>query len=129
MIGAVLVPAAVGLFSDHAGFLANFNSYGRHLGAAHPVAALVASSNKAGFAHAGFSWSMTLRAVSVFWFIFGFIFSSNYFAGEIRLAKRTHIYLDAGRGAAGWCRSCCSSWFRPSTTSSAMTSALRLGAG
>ena len=96
MIGAVLVPALVGLLSDHAGFLANFNSYGRHLGAAHPVAALVASSNKAGFAHAGFSWSMTLRAVSVFWFIFGFIFSSNYFAGEIRLAKRTHIYSMPG---------------------------------
>ena len=96
MIGAVLVPVVVGLLSDHAGFLANFNSYGRHLGAAHPVAALVASSNKAGFAHAGFSWSMTLRAVSVFWFIFGFIFSSNYFAGEIRLAKRTHIYSMPG---------------------------------
>jgi APA family basic amino acid/polyamine antiporter len=96
MIGAVLVPAVVGLFSDHAGFLTNFNSYGRHLGAAHPVAALVASSNKAGFAHSGFSLSMTLRAVSVFWFIFGFIFSSNYFAGEIRLAKRTHIYSMPG---------------------------------
>jgi basic amino acid/polyamine antiporter, APA family len=96
MIGAVLVPAVVGLFSDHAGFLANFNSYGRHLVPPHPVAALVASSNKAGFAHSGFSLSMTLRAVSVFWFIFGFIFSSNYFAGEIRLAKRTHIYSMPG---------------------------------
>ena len=96
MLGAVLVPVVVGLFQDHAGFLANFNSYGQHLGAAHPIAALVASSNKAGFAHAGFSWSMTLRAVSVFWFIFGFIFSSNYFAGEIRLAKRTHIYSMPG---------------------------------
>ncbi len=96
MIGAVLVPAFVGLFQDHAGFLANFSAYGRHLGAAHPVAGLVASSDKAGFAHAGFSFSMTLRAVSVFWFIFGFIFSSNYFAGEIRLAKRTHIYSMPG---------------------------------
>ncbi|MFZ1997166.1 MAG: amino acid permease [Solirubrobacteraceae bacterium] len=96
MIGAVLVPALVGLFQDHAGFLANFNTYGRHLGAVHPLASLVGSSNKAGFAHTGFSWSMTLRAVSVFWFIFGFIFSSNYFAGEIRLAKRTHIYSMPG---------------------------------
>ncbi|HWE12228.1 MAG TPA: amino acid permease [Solirubrobacteraceae bacterium] len=96
MIGAVLVPVAAGLFQDHAGFLANFNAYGRHLGAATPVASLVASAKKAGFVHTGFSWTMTLRAVSVFWFIFGFIFSSNYFAGEIRLQKRTHIYSMPG---------------------------------
>ncbi|MGA9859282.1 MAG: amino acid permease [Solirubrobacteraceae bacterium] len=96
LIGAVLVPAAVGVFQDHAGFLANFNQYGHHLGAATPVASLVASAKKAGFAHTGFSWTMTLRAVSVFWFIFGFIFSSNYFAGEIRLQKRTHIYSMPG---------------------------------
>lgn len=96
MLGAVLVPVVVGLFQDHAGFLANFNSYGRHLGAAHPVNQLVASAKQAGFVHAGFSMTMTLRAVSVFWFIFGFIFSSNYFAGEIRLAKRTHIYSMPG---------------------------------
>lgn len=96
MIGAVLVPAAVGLFQDHAGFLANFNTYGRHLGAATPVASLAASAKKAGFVHTGFSWTMTLKAISVFWFIFGFIFSSNYFAGEIRLQKRTHIYSMPG---------------------------------
>jgi amino acid transporter len=96
MLGAVLVPVVVGLFQDHTGFVANFNSYGRHLGAAHPVNQLVASAKQAGFVHAGFSWTMTLRAVSVFWFIFGFIFSSNYFAGEIRLAKRTHIYSMPG---------------------------------
>jgi amino acid transporter len=32
-----------------------------------------------------------VRSVSVWWFIFGFIFSSTYFAGEIRLQKRTHL--------------------------------------
>jgi amino acid transporter len=96
MLGAVLVPVAVGLFQDHAGFIANFNSYGRHLGAAHPAAALAASAKKAGFVHTGFDWTTTLKAVSVFWFIFGFIFSSNYFAGEIRLKKRTHIYSMPG---------------------------------
>jgi len=94
--GAVLVPAVVGLLQDHAGFVANFNTYGQHLGAAHPAAALAASASKAGFVHTGFSWTMTLKAVSVFWFIFGFIFSSNYFAGEIRLQKRTHIYSMPG---------------------------------
>ncbi len=96
MIGAVLVPAVVGLVGSHAGFLAHFNSYAQHLGTRNAVAALVASSNKAGFTHPAFSWALTLRAISVFWFIFGFIFSSNYFAGEIRLQKRTHIYSMPG---------------------------------
>ena len=31
------------------------------------------------------------QSVSVFWYIFGFLYSSNYFAGEIRLRKRTHL--------------------------------------
>lgn len=96
IVGAVLLPALVGLLQSHAGFLSNFNTYGRHLGAAHPVAALLAASDRAGFARSPFSWALTLRAVSVFWFIFGFIFSSNYFAGEIRLQKRTHIYSMPG---------------------------------
>lgn len=46
--------------------------------------------------HSGFSLTYTLKAISIFWFIFGFIFSSNYFAGEIRLRKRTHIYSMPG---------------------------------
>jgi APA family basic amino acid/polyamine antiporter len=96
MLGAVLVPAVVGLVGSHAAFLTHFNAYGRNLGVHNAVGALVASSNKAGFVHPAFSWSMTLRAISVFWFIFGFIFSSNYFAGEIRLQKRTHIYSMPG---------------------------------
>ncbi len=96
MLGAVLVPVVVGLLQSHAGFLANFNTYGHNLGSSTPVASLVASAKKAGFVHSGFSWTLTLRAISVFWFIFGFIFSSNYFAGEIRLQKRTHIYSMPG---------------------------------
>jgi amino acid transporter len=96
LLGAVVVPVFVGLFQDHAGFVSNFNSYAAHLGAPHGSTALAASAHKAGFAHASFSWEFTLKAVSVFWFIFGFIFSSNYFAGEIRLQKRTHLYSMPG---------------------------------
>ncbi|MDX6728272.1 MAG: hypothetical protein QOK49_3077 [Baekduia sp.] len=96
LVGAILVPVLVGIFQGHSGFLANFDDYGANLGTTGASAALAGSADKAGFAHAGFSWEMTLKAVSVFWFIFGFIFSSNYFAGEIRLAKRTHLYSMPG---------------------------------
>jgi amino acid transporter len=96
LVGAILLPVLVGVFQGHGGFLANFDDYGAHLGTTGATAALAGSAKDAGFAHAGFSWEMTLKAVSVFWFIFGFIFSSNYFAGEIRLAKRTHLYSMPG---------------------------------
>jgi amino acid transporter len=58
--------------------------------------ALAASAKKAGFAHSGFDFTTTLKSLSVFWFIFGFIYSSNYFAGEIRLQKRVHMYSMPG---------------------------------
>ena len=96
IIGAVLVPVIVGLFTSHAGFVGNFNDYAANLGTQHASAKLAASATKAGFAHTGFDLTTTLKAISIFWFIFGFIFSSNYFAGEIRLAKRTHIYSMPG---------------------------------
>jgi APA family basic amino acid/polyamine antiporter len=96
LLGAILVPVLVGVFQSHSGFVANFDDYGAHLGTSGASVALAHSAKEAGFAHAGFSWEITLKAVSVFWFIFGFIFSSNYFAGEIRLAKRTHLYSMPG---------------------------------
>jgi basic amino acid/polyamine antiporter, APA family len=96
LLGAVVIPVLVGLFQSHSGFLGNFDDYAAHLGVTGASSALAASAGKAGFAHAGFDFETTLKAVSVFWFIFGFIFSSNYFAGEIRLRKRTHIYSMPG---------------------------------
>lgn len=96
LVGAILVPVVVGVIQNHGGFLANFDDYGAQLGTTGATAALAGSAKEAGFAPADFSWEMTLKAVSVFWFIFGFIFSSNYFAGEIRLAKRTHLYSMPG---------------------------------
>jgi APA family basic amino acid/polyamine antiporter len=96
LIGAVLVPVLVGLLGSKSGFTANFNDYAAQLGTTGAVAKLQASAQSAGWAHSGFSLEMTLKSVSIFWFIFGFIFSSNYFAGEIRLAKRTHLYSMPG---------------------------------
>lgn len=96
LLGAVLVPVVVGLLQSHAGFLGNFDRYAAHLGTPNASHALQASATKAGYASSGFDLTMTLKSVSIFWFIFGFIFSSNYFAGEIRLRKRTHIYSMPG---------------------------------
>ena len=89
--GAFLLPVLVGLFQSRAGFLANFNDYAANLGTPNATAALAASAKKAGFAPTGFDTETTLKSVTVFWYIFGFLYSSNYFAGEIRLRKRTHL--------------------------------------
>src|SRR5690606_33474134 len=91
VLGAFLLPMIVGLFQGESGFVSNFNEYGANLGAPDAHEALVASANEAGFASAGFDFEATVKTVSIFWFIFGFIYSSNYFAGEIRLARGTHL--------------------------------------
>lgn len=96
VLGAILIPIFVGLFQSHTGFISNFNDYGNHLGAKDAAGAMAASAGKAGFVHAGFDFTTTLKCLSVFWFIFGFIYASNYFAGEIRLQKRVHMYSMPG---------------------------------
>lgn len=96
LLGAIVIPVVVGLFQDQAGFTANFNEYAANLGTQNATQALTTSAGEAGFASSGFDLEATLKSVSIFWFIFGFIFSSNYFAGEIRLAKRTHLFSMPG---------------------------------
>lgn len=91
MLGAFLLPMLIGLFGSESGFIANFNEYGANLGVQHAFQAMQESAKEAGFVSSGFDFEATLKSVSVFWFIFGFIYSSNYFAGEIRLKKRTHM--------------------------------------
>jgi APA family basic amino acid/polyamine antiporter len=91
-LGAFLLPVIVGVFQSKTGFLGNFQDYAANLGAPHATGALAASANKAGFASTtGFDTETTLKSVSLFWYIFGFLYSSNYFAGEIRLRRRTHL--------------------------------------
>jgi APA family basic amino acid/polyamine antiporter len=91
IVGVFVVPVLVGLFQSRAGFLANFNHYAANLGTAHATTALASSAHKAGFAPTGFNTTTTLKSISVFWYVFGFLYASNYFAGEIRLRKRTHL--------------------------------------
>jgi len=91
VVGAILMPTLIGLFQSRTGFVANFNEYAANLGTPHAYGDLVSSAHKAGFASSKFNLELTFRSVSVWWFIFGFIFSSTYFAGEIRLQKRTHL--------------------------------------
>ncbi len=91
IVGAILMPVLVGLFQSKSGFMSNFNSYAANLGTQHASAKLAAAAHKAEFAPSPFNLEMSFKSVSVWWFIFGFIFSSTYFAGEIRLQKRTHL--------------------------------------
>ena len=91
ILGTFLIPVLVGLFQSRAGFISEFNHYAANLGTNHASAALAISAHKAGFAPTGFHTTITLKSVSVFWYVFGFLYASNYFAGEIRLRKRTHL--------------------------------------
>lgn len=93
VVGGFLIPIVLGLFQNSAGFAHNFNAYAANLGQAHAMSALTRSAIANGFsptAH-GFSLGATVLAVSVFWYIFGFTYSSTYFAGEIRRGKLTHL--------------------------------------
>jgi basic amino acid/polyamine antiporter, APA family len=91
ILGTFIIPVLVGLFQSRTGFLSEFNHYAANLGTNHASTALAASAKKAGFAPTGFHTTITLKSVSVFWYVFGFLYASNYFAGEIRLRKRTHL--------------------------------------
>jgi len=91
VLGAFLLPMLVGLFQSHAGFLSSFNDYAANLGTDNAVGALTDSATKAGYASSGFDFEATVKSVSICWFIFGFIYASNYFAGEIRLSRGTHL--------------------------------------
>ncbi len=91
IVGAVLLPVIVGLLQTRSGFVSNFNHYAANLGTRDAASKLTASAAKAGFAPTKFSLEESFKSVSIWWFIFGFIFSSTYFAGEIRLQKRTHL--------------------------------------
>jgi basic amino acid/polyamine antiporter, APA family len=91
ILGAFLIPVLIALFQSQTGFFENFDAYAANLGTQGAVAALGRSAQEAGFSPTGFDTETTLKAVSVFWYIFGFLYSSNYFAGEIRLRKRTHL--------------------------------------
>jgi basic amino acid/polyamine antiporter, APA family len=91
MLGTFLLPLVVGLLQSKTGFLANFNDYAANLGTENGAGRLAASAERLGFASTGFDTETTLKSVSVFWYTFGFLYASNYFAGEIRLRKRTHL--------------------------------------
>ena len=92
ILGTFLIPILVGLFQSETGFIGQFNDYAANLGAGGDASASLArSAERLGFASTGFDTEMTLKSVSVFWYVFGFLYASNYFAGEIRLGKRTHL--------------------------------------
>jgi amino acid transporter len=95
-VGAILLPVAIGLLTSKGGFLANFNDYGANLGVENAAGALNASASEAGFKPVGFDLGATINSISIWWYIFGFLYVSNYFAGEIRLRKRTHMFSIPG---------------------------------
>src|SRR6266851_2319691 len=99
---SIVIVVVLGLTTSHSEFLRHFNDYAINLGQTHASTALDASAKAGGYAaSSGLSLHASLMAVSVFWFIFGFTYSSNYFAGEIRATKRAHIYSIPGAALLG----------------------------
>jgi amino acid transporter len=95
-LGAFALVALVGIFTSHASFVGSFNHYASNLGVSDAAHKLQASATKAGYVAHGYNFHDTLFAVSDAWFIFGFIFSSTYFAGEIKTGRRTQLYSVPG---------------------------------
>jgi APA family basic amino acid/polyamine antiporter len=99
---SMVIVVVIGLTSSYSSFLGHFNEYAANLGQSHASAALDASAKAGGYASSGgLSLHSSLMAVSVLWFIFGFTYSSNYFAGEIRATKRAHLYSIPGAAILG----------------------------
>ena len=99
---SMVIVVVLGLASSSTSFLGHFNDYAANLGQSHASAALDASAKAGGYApSSGLNWHASLMAVSVLWFIFGFTYSSNYFAGEIRATKRAHLYSIPGAALLG----------------------------
>jgi amino acid transporter len=97
VVGALLLPVIVSLLTSHTGFIHQFNHYAATLEGTKDAAARVGSAaHAAGYTHAGFDFGHTILAISPAWFVFGFIFGSNYFAGEIRRGTRTHYIAIPG---------------------------------
>ncbi len=90
-LGAFVLVALVGIFTSHASFVGSFNHYASNLGVSDAAQKLQVSAAKAGYVSKGYDFHDTLFAVSDAWFIFGFIFSSTYFAGEIKTGRRTQL--------------------------------------
>jgi amino acid transporter len=96
IVGGFVIASLIFLFTSHAGFIHNFNDYAANLGTPNAASKVSSAAAKAGFHPSSFSWSKTLLAVTVAWYVFGFVYSTNYVAGEIRTGKRTHFYTIPG---------------------------------
>lgn len=94
--GAFLLAAIIGLVTSHGSFLTNFNEYAANLGTTDAVAKVQESASSLGYESSGFSLKYTILAVTAAWYVFGFVYSTNYVAGEIRSGKRTHFYTIPG---------------------------------
>jgi amino acid transporter len=94
--GAFLLATIVALFTSETSFVNNFNDYVANLGTPGAADKVAESAMAAGYQEKGFDWEATLLAVSTAWYVFGFVYSSNYVAGEIRNSKRTHFYSIPG---------------------------------
>lgn len=87
-LGGLLLPTVV-LFLGGGNFAAKFDAYLAALGA--DANGYQAMLDAAAFSPSPFSIVQTILAMSIPFYVFGNIFQSAYFAGEIKRGKSTHI--------------------------------------
>jgi len=92
ILGAVLVVALVVFFAGHSGFVNNFNSYiGKFSGSKDSYGLVNKLAAQAGYTPPAFNLGESLLAMTIAYYVFGNIFQSAYFGGEIKGGRRAHL--------------------------------------
>jgi len=94
LVGGILVPGVVILFASPAAFAHHFDTYVASLGGHADAHAAVIRGG--GFSDRPASPGLTILAVTMPYFVMGFIFQSAYFGGEIKRGKGTHVLSMGG---------------------------------
>lgn len=92
ILGAVLVAALAVAFAGHTGFVANFNSYiGKFSGSKDSYHLINTLAAQAGYTPPAFDLGESFLAMTIAYYVFGNIFQSAYFGGEIKGGRRTNL--------------------------------------
>ncbi len=89
MIGSVLLPIVILLFTSQETFRANFDQYAAAIGG--PSGAYAGYVEAGQYADAPFDLGATFLAVTLPYYTLGFIFQSAYFGGEIKRGARNTL--------------------------------------
>jgi amino acid transporter len=94
MLGGIVLAGIVVLFTDQAGFVSHFNHYVTQLGG--PANAFALAVKKGGYTPTANTFGGTALAVTLPYYVLGFLFQSVYFGGEIKRGRGVHLVSIVG---------------------------------